>query len=231
MNSDRASLALRAAMLWRHARSCYHAATAPGVSSDKKQTLLAEALKHIKSANQYDSSNSDARRWYGTILQEHSAFQGFKQQIADAFEVEAQWKAAIAINPDDATAHHLLGRWCFTVANMAWYQRSIASTLFAEPPSSTFEEARDYFAGAERIAPDFWKMNQFKLAECELQLGNTAEGVRWLEKALRLPVRTAEDREVQGKALALLQSWDAAAGAKAAKAEAQRQKLEAQLAE
>jgi tetratricopeptide (TPR) repeat protein len=218
-------------MLWRHARSCYQHATAAGVASADKQALLGEALKCIKSAIQFDGSNSDSRRWFGTILQEHSAFQGFKQQIGDAFEVEAQWKAAIAINPDDATAHHLLGRWCFTVADMAWYQRSIASTLFAEPPSSSYEEARDYFSGAERIAPDFWKMNQYQLAQCEGRLGNTAEGVRWLQRALSLPVRTVEDQDVQAKALVQLLQWDAAAGATAAAAEAKRQKLAAQLAE
>lgn len=218
-------------MLWRHGRSAYHAATAPGVDSSTKKALLDEALKSVKAAVQYDGNSGDARRWLGTILQEHSAFQGFSQQIADAFEVEAQWKQAVAINPDDATAHHLLGRWCFTVADMPWYNRSIASTLFAEPPSSSYEEARDYFAGAERITPDFWKMNQYMLAQAEGRLGNKTEGVRWLQRALALPVRTAEDKDCQAKALALLQQWDAVKGAEAAKAEAARQKAAALLEE
>lgn len=36
---------------------------------------------------------------------------------------------------------HVLGRWCFAVSNIGWMERSLASALFASPPSSSFQEA------------------------------------------------------------------------------------------
>ncbi|CAE7582013.1 RMDN1 [Symbiodinium sp. KB8] len=218
-------------MLWRHARAAYQLSQVAGTPSDAKKALLDEAMSNIKTAVQYDGNNSDARRWYGTILQAHSGFQGYQQQIKDAFEVKSQWEQAVTLNPDDATAQHLLGRWCLTVADMPWYQRSLAATLFAEPPSSSYDEAREFFAAAERISPDFWKANQYYLAVIEDRLGNRDQAVRWAAKATSLPVASAGDRDYQEKALALLKSWDTAAYTKAKAADDKRKEVEAMLAE
>ena len=218
-------------MLWRHARAAYELSQVAGTPSDAKKALLDEAMSNIKTAVQYDGNNSDARRWYGTILQAHSGFQGYQQQIKDAFEVKSQWEQAVTLNPDDATAQHLLGRWCLTVADMPWYQRSLAATLFAEPPSSSYDEAREFFAAAERISPDFWKANQYYLAVIEDRLGNRDQAVRWAAKATSLPVASAGDRDYQEKALALLKSWDTAAYTKAKAADDKRKEVEAMLAE
>ena len=43
----------------------------------------------------------------------------------------------------------------FTVAGVPWYERKIASLVFDTPPSSTYEEAIEYFEQAERVSPNF----------------------------------------------------------------------------
>lgn len=218
-------------MLWRHARSAYQLATAPGTTAAEKTALLQEALTMIKSAVHLDGGDSESHRWFGTILQESSSSQGYSQQIADAFEVKSQWETAVTINPDDSAAQHLLGRWCLTVTDMPWYSRQLAATLFAEPPSSTYDEARDYFAAAERISPGFWKANVYFLGVVADRMGNREEALEWMVKAAALPVLTADDEEYQAKTLASLYSWDSAAYAKAKKAEDARVALKAQLAQ
>ena len=69
-----------ASSLWRHARSAYQLSE----EDDKnKKELLKEALDHIKrSVNEYGDDNN-ARRWYGTVLQASSSYEGYKQQIKD----------------------------------------------------------------------------------------------------------------------------------------------------
>lgn len=47
---------------------------------------------------------------------------------------------------------------CYSVADMPWYQRKIASTIFgADIPSSTYEEALEYFRVAESMQPLFYR--------------------------------------------------------------------------
>ena len=36
-------------------------------------------------------------------------------------------------------------RFCYEVAELSWWERKMAATLFADPPQATMEEARDHF--------------------------------------------------------------------------------------
>ena len=46
---------------------------------------------------------------------------------------------------------HLLGRFCYEVAELSWWERKMASTLFADPPNATMEEAKEHFMAAEQV--------------------------------------------------------------------------------
>lgn len=39
----------------------------------------------------------------------------------------------------------------FSVASLGWMERTAASALFGTPPSSTYEEALDFFTKAEKV--------------------------------------------------------------------------------
>ena len=46
---------------------------------------------------------------------------------------------------------HLLGRFCYEVAELSWWERKMASTLFADPPNATMDEAKEHFMAAEQV--------------------------------------------------------------------------------
>ncbi|KAF6100935.1 regulator of microtubule dynamics 1 [Phyllostomus discolor] len=84
-----------------------------------------------------------------------------------------------------------MGVWCYTFAEMPWYQRRIANMLFAAPPSSTYEEALGYFQRAEQ-------------GKTYLKLQNKKLAAFWLLKAKDYPAHTQEDKQVQAEATQLL---------------------------
>ena len=61
-------------------------------------------------------------------------------------------------------------RFCYEVAELSWWERKMASTLFADPPLATMEEARDHFMAAESLKPDGWIENRQFLAKCNINL-------------------------------------------------------------
>ena len=61
-------------------------------------------------------------------------------------------------------------RFCYEVAELSWWERKMASTLFADPPLATMEEARDHFMAAESLKPDGWIENRQYLAKCSVNL-------------------------------------------------------------
>ena len=68
----------------------------------------------------------------------------------------------------------------------------MAATLFADPPVSTMDEARDHFLAAEDLKPDGWKENRQFLAKCFISLKDYKTAVEWLDKANELPVNNPD---------------------------------------
>ncbi len=52
---------------------------------------------------------------------------------------------------------------------------------------------------AENISPGFWKKNTFLIGDTYAKMGNASEAKLWLAKAEAIPVKTTEDKEVQGQ--------------------------------
>lgn len=63
------------------------------------------------------------------------------------------------------------------------FERKVASTLFAEPPTATIEEALSYFMIAEDLSTKDWKENKLMVAKCHIAVKNYKEAVAWLLKA------------------------------------------------
>jgi hypothetical protein len=64
-------------------------------------------------------------------------YEGSKVSISNSFIVKDHWEKAIALNPQDATSHHLLGRWSLTIADISWIERKVAAAIFGTPPVAT----------------------------------------------------------------------------------------------
>ncbi|XP_061458629.1 regulator of microtubule dynamics protein 1 isoform X3 [Rhineura floridana] len=122
------------------------------------------------------------------------------RQAAEAFT------KAVELNPKDATSLHLMGIWCYTFAEMPWYQSKIAAVLFSTPPSSTYEEALRYFQKAEDVEPNFYSKNLLFLGKTYMKLNNRKMALLWLTKAKERLAHTEEDKQVQKEAVELLNS-------------------------
>ncbi|XP_040402220.1 regulator of microtubule dynamics protein 1 isoform X2 [Cygnus olor] len=165
-----------AELLWRLARASRDLAQLSSTSAEEKRQLVYEALEYAKKALEKNESNFAAH------------------------------KRAIELNPKDATSIHLMGIWCYSFAEMPWYQRKIAAMLFATPPTSTYQEALRYFHMAEEADPNFYSKNLLFLGKAYLKLNNKKMALLWLSKAKDYPAHTEEDKQVQKEALELLNS-------------------------
>ncbi|NXF85098.1 RMD1 protein, partial [Eubucco bourcierii] len=199
-NSDDAEL------LWRLARASRDLAQLSSTSAEEKRKLTYEAFEYAKKALEKNESNFAAHKWYGICLSDVGDFEGIKTKIGNAIIIKEHFQRAIELNPKDATTIHLIGIWCYSFADMPWYQRKIAATLFATPPTSTFQEALRYFHMAEEADPNFYSKNLLFLGKTYLKLNNKKLALLWLTKAKEYPAHTEEDKQVQKEALELLNS-------------------------
>nr|XP_010349506.1 regulator of microtubule dynamics protein 1 isoform X2 [Saimiri boliviensis boliviensis] len=195
-----------AELLWRLARASRDVAQLSRTSEEEKKLLVYEALEYAKRALEKNESNFAAHKWYAICLSDVGDYEGIKVKIANAYIIKEHFEKAIELNPKDATSIHLMGIWCYTFAEMPWYQRRIAKMLFASPPSSTYEEALVYFHRAEQD-PNFYSKNLLLLGKTYLKLHNKKLAALWLTKARDYPAHTEEDKQIQTEAAQLLTSF------------------------
>uniref|UniRef100_A0A4W3J4T5 Regulator of microtubule dynamics protein 1 n=1 Tax=Callorhinchus milii TaxID=7868 RepID=A0A4W3J4T5_CALMI len=183
-------------ILWRLARASRDLAQLKTTSTENKKKLTYEALTYAKKALEKNESSFAAHKWYAICISDVGDYEGIKAKIANSYVIKEHFQKAIEINPTDATSIHLMGLWCYTFAELPWVQKKIAAMFFSTPPSSTFDEALQYFTEAEKADPNFYSKNLLMLGKTFMKLQNVKNAILWLNKAKNYPTRTEEDVQV-----------------------------------
>ncbi|XP_023243216.1 regulator of microtubule dynamics protein 1-like [Centruroides sculpturatus] len=192
-------------VLWRLARICYELAHVTK-ANEERVSLLREAFSYAEKAIQINDNNNNSHRWYGLLLDYVAREVGTKERLIKSKLVRKHIEKAIEICPTDTTSLYILGNWCYSFADLPWYQRKIASVIFASPPTSTYEEALQFFEKAEEIEPNFYSMNLLYLGKTYLKLNQKEKAVICLEKVKNYPLKTRDDQEAFKEAVELLKS-------------------------
>ncbi|XP_031561314.1 regulator of microtubule dynamics protein 1-like [Actinia tenebrosa] len=192
-------------ILWKLARAARNKAELCKNYDDKKAFTF-EALDFAKRSVELDDSNFACHKWYGITLSNAGDFEGTKVKIQNAYKIRDEFQRAIELNSTDPTCRYLLGLWCFTFADMPWYQHKIAAAIFSTPPSSTYREALDHFEMAESLQADFFSKNHLMIGKTNLRLKKKEEAKIWLSKAANCICKTVDDEQAKAEAEELLKT-------------------------
>ncbi|XP_078542282.1 regulator of microtubule dynamics protein 1-like [Lissotriton helveticus] len=191
-------------ILWRLARAAHDYSQLSTTPDDEKKRLIYEAADLAKKALDKDSSGFEAHKWFAITLNDIGEYEGIQTQIANAFEVKEHIEKAIELNDKDAATIHLLGQWSYFVAELPWAQKQIASMLFENPPTATFEEALKFFEKAEAVSPNLYSKNMLFLGKTFLKLKNKEKAIMWFLKVKQFTARTDEDKQIMKEAIEVL---------------------------
>merc|ERR1712176_783675 len=166
-----------------------------GVSKDERKDMIFDGFEISKRALEHGENIAPCHKWYGIMLSDTGDYIGKKKKIEDSPAMKKHFEKAAELDPTDATSRHLIGVWCFSFADLAWYERKIAAVAFGTPPESTYEEALEHFKKAEELNPSDLSKNQLMLGTVNLKLGNKEEAKKWFQKLLEFKVINEEDKQ------------------------------------
>uniref|UniRef100_A0A0K2TDR0 Regulator of microtubule dynamics protein 2 n=1 Tax=Lepeophtheirus salmonis TaxID=72036 RepID=A0A0K2TDR0_LEPSM len=195
--------------LWRLCKSMYMMAIIVGTEGDmdRKKELIFQSVGVGKRSLDMNDNSAEAHKWYAIAIGTKGEYLGLKEKILDGYTFKNHIDCAGKLAPLDHSIQHLLGRFCYEVAELSWFERKMASTLFADPPSSSMEEAYSHFCKAEELKVDGWKENRLFLAKCSIRMQNYSLAREWLESAIKLPVMSADDQQVDEEARKLMDDY------------------------
>lgn len=192
-------------ILWRLSRVLFNMSKTSSETEAKE--MIEEGYNLIVKALSIKEDHYAVHKWMSILLDTKSAMESTKSRIQQLYNVKRHMLRAIELNPKDATTLHMLGSWCYGVSELAWYQRKIASLVFGEPPTSSYEEALVYFEKAEEADPNFYSQNLLMLAKTYLKLGKREDALKYLKMTAEYPTTNHEDVQAKKEAQEMLYNF------------------------
>jgi tetratricopeptide (TPR) repeat protein len=110
-----------------------------------------------------------------------------KVKIANAKEIKSECDKALELNPKEAGAYHILGRWHRTFAGFSNMEKAMVNTFFGgTPKGGTYKDALKMFQKAIELEP-WYMLHVYELAVTYHEMGNDEYAKKYVEKAMKLP--------------------------------------------
>lgn len=190
-------------VLWRLARAHFDVADQTDDISIHKEHFY-PGLDVAKKALELDPNSAKANHWYAVLIGKIGIMEGTKQKIINSYEVEKYAMRAIELDPSYDGTYHVMGRWHFNVADLSWFERTIADLVYATPPQGSFKIAADYFQKAID-AQDNEIRHHLWLGKTFIEMGEEASAKKSLEKAVSLPSLDEGDKLLKNEAKEILE--------------------------
>jgi tetratricopeptide (TPR) repeat protein len=190
----KATLAYRAALQldstrydvrWRLTRALADAATLE-TDDAKKKALLTEAQDHARAAVRSKPDGSKGHAFLAIVVGKLALYHGGRTKVELSKEVKTEAEKAIALDPKEDLAWHVLGIWHREMVELNWLLKKFAEVLYGSfPPASKDDALRNLRQAAELSPANV--AHQVELGITLKAAGKTAEAKRTLERALTMP--------------------------------------------
>ena len=183
---------------WRLARALTDEAT---LATDKEaqKKLCVEAEAYSRQAVNLEPNDAKGHDYLAIALGKLALFEGGRRKVDLSKEVKAEADRALALDPNDDLALHVLAIWNRELVELPWLLRQAAHVLYGRLPQGSLEDAIRDLEHASKLHPD--------VIPHHVELGITLEAAqRWseaeaeLEKALTLPTGWVTDDYYRGLA-------------------------------
>ena len=171
-----------------------------------RSDYYAAAKIYAQTALKIEPTNSEANCVMSIALGRSSMSKSGKEKIENAKEVKKYVDAAIAGDPKNFKAWHVLGRWQYEISNLNALERSLVKLLYGGLPPATIKQSIASFEKARVLRPEFL-LNYYEMARAYKDNDNKAKAIAYLQVLLTLPNQTEDDPAIKEKSRALLKSW------------------------
>lgn len=186
-----------ATVLARIARQ-YRYEAIDALSVTEKVRFGREAVRYSEKAVAADADNAEAQLSLAISLGKLLPLVGKREQVAMTPRIKTSVDRAIALDPANDLAWHILGRWHRVLAEVGGVKRTLAGAFFGQLPKGTFEEAAAALERAKSLNPNRL-MHYIELGRVYADMGRTEEARKLIEKGLSMPNVEKDDFETKAR--------------------------------
>ncbi len=164
------------------------------------------ALQYANRAIAFSPRSDQANVSKAMIIGKSSLTKSSKEKIKGAKEIKQLLDIALATNPKNYLAWHILGRWNYELSNVNSFERAAARVFVTSVPEGSLKNSIICFENARKLSPDFI-LNNIELAKAYYANNQPIKGINLLQEAIKMPVTTEDDPRLKQKAHNLINDW------------------------
>ena len=164
---------------------------------DKKERRLhyEKAYEYAGKAVEINPGGSKGHLFLSIAIGRVALDAGAKERVRLSKEVKVEVDKALAIDPQDDSAWHVLGRWHRTLSSLSWIEKKFANIfLGGVPKEATMENAVESFKKAIQLNPTSIN-HHLELAKTYDKMGEKILAVQEYHEVLELPIKNADDED------------------------------------
>jgi Tfp pilus assembly protein PilF len=163
--------------------------------SDKKErgSHYGKGYEYAEKAVEINPNGSKGHLFLSIAIGRVALDAGAKEQIRLSKEVKSEVDKALAIDPQDDGAWHVLGRWHRRLSSLSWIEKKFANIfLGGVPKEASMENAVDCFKKAIHLNPSHIH-HHLELAITYEKMGKKDFAAAEYRQVLELPIKDADD--------------------------------------
>lgn len=165
-------------------------------AKEEKLRLGYVALDYSARAAAAGPRDAEAQLATAITLGKMLLFLPAKEQVAASPRIKESADKALALDPKDDTAWHILGRWHRVLADINAIKRALAGMLYGSLPKGSIEEAERDMKKAIELNPNRL-MHYIELGRIYAQMGRNEEARFNINKGLAMPDAEKDDPETK----------------------------------
>ncbi len=149
----------------------------------KSHAMVALKLKSTSSFNYYTAAVAMGRM---------ALISGSKAKVAASRDIKKYAEKAIKLNPKNAAAWNVLGKWNYAVSNLNFAEKAAANMLFGGLPDGDINKAVKAFEKSKAIDPAY-VLNYLDLGKAYAQQNKKSLAKQMLQKGLKKSNKMYDD--------------------------------------
>lgn len=176
-------------------------------NEESKRSYFKKALTHAERALEVDSAHTQSNFVMAVAMGRKALISGTKERVAASRAIKKYADLAIKYDSSNAGAWHVLGRWNYQLANLSFFERLAANTLFGGIPSDASNAKAVEFLKRAVMLNDRYVLYHHDLAKALNEAGQKAAAISACETALKKENITAKDDELKSECRRWINKW------------------------
>jgi len=174
---------------------------------DEKRAFAEFALDYSRRAVDLDPRNAVNVLSVSISLGKLALVSDTRDKVRYSRQVREEAERALALDPNYAWAHHILGRWHHEVADLGSASRAVVRVFFGGLPAGSGAEAVSHLEQAVALEPDELQ-HHLELGFAYLSINDETRAREAFARGLALPSRAKHDEPAKTRARAALAKLD-----------------------